>query len=109
MHSPIHPVILHTLRDLSSALRRVTSHAPSKDFTRIIPNPSKARALGRLGPTPAKAPDAGKGATQAKPLAAMPGIHAAIAKAYENPGVRSGDRTKGSTRPVSADGTVSCH
>jgi hypothetical protein len=39
----------------------------------------------------------------------MPGIHAAIAKAYDNPGIRSGDRTKGSTRPVSASGTISCH
>jgi hypothetical protein len=98
------------LRDLSSALSRATSRAPFKDFTRVIPNSTKAQASGGLGISiPEKAPDAARSATKTKPLAAMPGIHAAIAKAYENPGIRSGDRTKGSTRPVSASGTISCH
>ena len=111
MHSPIQPtpVILHTLRDLSSAVSRAMSRDPSKDFTRVIPNLPKAHALDGLGSIPAETPDAAKSVTTTKPLAVMPGIHAAIAKAYDNPGIRSGDRTKGSTRPVSASGTISCH
>jgi MobA/MobL family len=112
------PVILHTLRDLSLALGRATARDPSKDFTRVIPNPSKGYALGGLGiatggtslpPQMRYGAIMVKGPTRTTPLATTPGVHAAIAKAYENPGIRFGDRSKGTARPVSAAGTVSCH
>ncbi|MET0526805.1 MAG: MobA/MobL family protein, partial [Microvirga sp.] len=112
------PVILHTLRDLSLAIGRATARDPSKDFTRVIPNPSKGYALGGLGiatggnslpPQMRYGAIMVKGPTRTTTLATTPGVHAAIAKAYENPGIRFGDRSKGTARPVSSAGTVSCH
>src|SRR3954451_11026090 len=112
---PITPnhLILNSLQDLSRAISRASAHDPSKNFTRVIPNPSKAYALGGLGvaafgndaPAPARF-----GAATMNPgpvgemLGTSSGVHQTVGRAYDNPGVRFGDRSKGSTRPLSADG-----
>ena len=38
-----------------------------------------------------------------------PGVHQAVGRAYDNPGVRFGDRSRGSARPLSADGAQTFH
>jgi hypothetical protein len=111
-------LVINTLQDLSRAVSRAGARDPSKDFTRIIPNPSKAYALGGLGiaasgkdaPAPVRF-----GAITINPrptgtlLGLSPGVHQAVGRAYDNPGVRFGDRSKGSARPLSADGAQTFH
>jgi hypothetical protein len=46
---------------------------------------------------------------QGSPFSRSPGVHPAIERAYDNPGVRFGDRVKGRARPLSAAGESSCH
>jgi hypothetical protein len=117
---PIEPslIILNTLHDLSRAISRASKRDPSKDFTRVIPNPSKAYALGGLGiatsgkdaPAPVRF-----GAISLTPriqipqIGMSPGVHQAVGRAYDNPGVRFGDRSRGSARPLSSDGAQTFH
>ena len=112
------PIVLNTLIDLSRAISRASKRDPSKDFTRVIPNPSKAYALGGLGiatsgkdaPAPVRF-----GAISLTPriqipqIGMSPGVHKAVGRAYDNPGVRFGDRSRGSARPLSADGAQTFH
>jgi hypothetical protein len=107
-HMSITPnhLILVTLQDLSRAASRASARDPSKDFTRVIPNPSKAYALGGLSvATSGKDAPASVG----KMLGTSTGVHEAVGRAYDNPGIRFGDRSKGSARPLSADGAQSFH
>jgi hypothetical protein len=111
-------LVLNTLQDLSRAVSRAGTRDPSKDFTRVIPNPSKAYALGGLGvavsgkdaPAPVRF---GAITINPRPVGAMlgmsSGVHQAVGRAYDNPGVRFGDRSKGSARPLSADGAQTFH
>ncbi|WP_046868777.1 MobA/MobL family protein [Microvirga massiliensis] len=112
------PIVLLTLRDLSLALNRATALNPSKDFTRVIPNPSKGYVLGGLGiatagkslPSPVR-----YGAITLTPrpqvahIGQSSGVNQALGRAYDHPGVRFGDRSKGSARPLSADGAQTFH
>jgi hypothetical protein len=100
-------LILNSLQDLSRAVSRACARDPSKDFARIIPSPSKAYPLGGLGvansgkdaPAPVRF-----GAITINPrptgrlLGLSPDVHQAVGRAYDNPGVRFGDRSKGSAR-----------
>ena len=47
--------------------------------------------------------------TQGSAFSKSPGVHSAIDKAYDNPGVRFGDKSKGHERPISSRGENSCH
>jgi hypothetical protein len=112
------PIVLNTLHDQSRAISRASARDPSKDFTRVIPNPSKAYALGGLGiatsgkdaPAPVRF-----GAVSLTPriqipqIGMSPGVHQAVGRAYDNPGVRFGDRSRGSARPLSANGAQTFH
>jgi hypothetical protein len=111
-------LVLNTLQDLSRAVSRAGARDPSRDFTRVIPNPSKAYTLGGLGvavagkdaPAPVRF-----GAITINPrsvgtmIGLSPGVHQAVGRAYDNPGVRFGDRSKGSARPLSDDGAQTFH
>jgi hypothetical protein len=111
-------LILNTLQNLSRAVSRASARDPSKDFTRVIPNPSKAYAFGGLGiatagkdaPAPVRF---GAVTMNLGPVGEMlgtsSGVHEAVGRAYDNPGIRFGDRSKGSARPLSADGAQSFH
>src|SRR5215217_1640793 len=119
-HMSITPnhLILVTLQDLSRAVSRASARDPSKDFTRVIPNPSKDYALGGLGvatagkdaPAPVRF---GAVTTNIDAVGELFGtsssVHQAVGRAYDNPGIRFGDRTKGSARPLSAGGAQSFH
>jgi MobA/MobL family len=111
-------LVLNTLQDLSRAVSRAGARDPSKDFTRVIPNPSKAYALGGLGIATSGRSTPGPiryGAITITPQQVGPivghasGVHPAVGRAYDNPGVRFGDRSLGSSRPLSADGAQSFH
>src|SRR3712207_4647269 len=111
-------LVLNTLQDLSRAVSRASARDPSKDFTRVIPNPSKAYALGGLGIATSGKSAPGPiqdGAVTITPQQMGPvvgqssGVHPAVGRAYDNPGVRFGDRSRGTSRPLSADGAQSFH
>ena len=96
------PIILNMLQDLSLALSRATSRDPRKDFTRIIPNPSKGYALGGVGiATAGKSAPAPIRNEAIAPrqiglvVGNTPGVHQALGWAYDNPGARFGDRSRG--------------
>ncbi|MBQ0819893.1 MobA/MobL family protein [Microvirga sp. HBU67558] len=111
-------LVLNTLQDLSRAVSRAGARDPSKDFTRIIPNPSKAYALGGLGvavagkdaPAPVRFGAITINPRPVGPMIGMStGVHQAVGRAYDHPGVRFGDRSRGSARPLSADGAQTFH
>jgi hypothetical protein len=111
-------LVLNTLQDLSRAVSRAGARDPSKDFTRVIPNSSKAYALGGLGIATSGKSTPGPiryGAITITPQQMGPivgnssGVHPAVGRAYDNPGVRFGDRSRGTSRPLSADGAQSFH
>ncbi|MCG7392648.1 MobA/MobL family protein [Microvirga sp. ACRRW] len=79
--------IWNALQDLSRAVARAKVRAPSNDFSGLIPAPAFAGSE----------------------IASSPGIDPVVRRAFDNPGIRFGKRTKGSSRPVSPTGTVSCH
>jgi len=111
-------LVLNTLQDLSRAVSRAGARDPSKDFTRVIPNPSKAYALGGLGiatigrsaPAPLRYDSITLASSSTPALLGMSkGVHQAVGRAYDNPGVRFGDRSRGSARPLSAEGGQTFH
>ncbi|GMA74503.1 hypothetical protein GCM10025880_09200 [Methylorubrum aminovorans] len=46
---------------------------------------------------------------QGSAFSRSPGVHPAIDRAYDNPGVRFGDRVRGGARPTSSAGETTCH
>ncbi len=46
---------------------------------------------------------------QGSAFSRSPGVHPAIDRAYDNPGVRFGDRVRGVARPTSSAGETTCH
>ncbi|MCJ2143872.1 MobA/MobL family protein [Methylobacterium sp. E-066] len=114
------PLVLGTLQNLSLLLNRSTAISRGPGGAGLAVGRSEARAFGgldmaidRTGQSlPAKvrygaitiAPRA-----QGSAFSKSPGVHPAIDRAYDNPGVRFGNQVKGGERPTSAAGETSCH
>lgn len=114
------PLVLVTLQSLSVFLGRSTALARDRGVAGYAVGGNETRAFGGLDMTiertgqamPAKlrygaitvAPR-----PQGSAYSRSPGVHPAIDRAYDNPGVRFGDRVKGRERPMSASGETSCH
>lgn len=114
------PLVLGTLQNLSLILDRSTAMSRGPGVAGLAVGRSEARAFGGLDMAisrtgrsmPAKvrygaitvAPRA-----QGSAYSKSPGVHPAIDRAYDNPGVRFGDRVKGGERPTSSAGETSCH
>lgn len=114
------PLVLAALQNLSLILDRSTSMSCGPGMSGLTPSPNEARAFGGVGMTlnrggqsePAKVR---YGAisftprTQGSAFSKSPSVHPAIGRAYDNPGVRFGDKSKGHERPISSQGENSCH
>lgn len=114
------PLVLGTLQNLSLILDRSAAISRGPGVAGLAVGRSEARALGGLDMAidrpgqsmPAKvrygaitiAPRA-----QGSAYSKSPGVHPAIDRAYDNPGVRFGNRVKGGERPTSSAGETSCH
>lgn len=111
------PFVLATLQNLSTM---TASRSVGHIFSRPAQGHSETRAFGGLdlpltrrgkdGPTKVR-----YGAIRVTPRSVgsayskSPGVHHAIDRGYDNPGVRFGDHIRGGGRPVSAAGETSCH
>lgn len=114
------PLVLSTLQNLSLVLDRSTSLTRSPGGSGLAVGHSEARAFGgiampmaRTGQSmPAKVRYGAITVTpraQGSAFSRRPGVHPAIDRAYDNPGVRFGDRVRGGARPASSAGETSCH
>ena len=110
------PFVLATLQNLSTM---TASRGVGHIFSRPIKGHSEARAFGGLDLAMARTGRDGPakvryGAIRVTPRSTgsayskSPGVHHAIDRGYDNPGVRFGDHIR-SGRPVSAAGETSCH
>lgn len=111
------PFVLATLQNLSTM---TASRGVGHIFSRpIMQGHSEARAFGGLDLAMARTGKDGPakvryGAIRVTPRSTgsayskSPGVHHAIDRGYDNPGVRFGDHIR-SGRPVSAAGETSCH
>lgn len=114
------PLVLSTLQNLSLVLERSTALSRGLGVAGLAVGRSEARAFGGLDMNIQRAGQAMAakvryGAITVAPRAQgsafsnSPGVHPAIDRAYDNPGVRFGDRVRGGERPISAAGETSCH
>jgi hypothetical protein len=114
------PLVLGALQNLSLILDRSTSMSRGQGMMGLTPSTSEARAFGGIGMNvsrsgqskPAKMRYGAITITpraQGSAFSKSAGVHPAIDRAYDNPGVRFGDKSKGHERPVSSRGESSCH
>lgn len=114
------PLVLGTLQSLSLVLERSTVLSGRPGVSGLTVGGSEARAFGGLEmpitrtgrSVPAKLRYGAITVTprpQGSAFSRSPGVHPAIERAYDNPGVRFGDRVRGSERPTSSAGETSCH
>lgn len=114
------PLVLSTLQNLSLVLDRSTSLSRSPGVSGLAVGHSEARAFGGLAmpmartgqSMPAKVRYGAITVTpraQGSAFSRSPGVHPAIDRAYDNPGVRFGDRVRGGARPTSSAGETTCH
>ena len=114
------PLVLGTLQNLSLVLDRSTSLARGPGVAGMAVGRSEARAFGGLAmpiartgqSMPAKMRYGAITVTpraQGSAFSRSPGVHPAIDRAYDNPGVRFGDRVRGESRPTSSAGETTCH
>lgn len=114
------PLVLGTLQTLSLTLDRSTALGRLPSVAALSVSRSEARAFGGLDidlarfgkSSPAKvrygaitvAPRA-----QGSAFSRSPGVSQAVDRAYDNPGVRFGDKVTHHERPTSSSGETSCH